>query len=263
MTEQPDNKAISSITINLQPDVSEVATDPADIAQTKMTIKKLVIKNDADYVRGGEFLRSCRAKIKAIEAFFDPLMKPVNTALKVLRDRRASLLSPWESAHESLKDALAEYAVARKKALDQAEIDAEEARVNARARLREDAIRLTKEGKIQEAEAKYREADEVDTDLSISIPERLPDVDGLTPRRVWKVDSVDMATLIQAIAKGEVRLTYSLPTPKKKTGEVDILTVNETALERIAARTKGAIKIPGVTFKVDYSFSVSSKDEDE
>lgn len=152
--------------------------------------RALVVTEEREYVRAGEFIVGCKALASEIKAFFKPMKDKAFAAHRAICDQETTTLKPVTMAIEAAGSA----ALPWKQEQDRkAAIEAE--------RVRQEEIKQRQEAKLKEAEmfeafGDTKEADEV-LKQAVTEPRRtkvestVPKVAGLSTRKKWTFRFVD------------------------------------------------------------------------
>lgn len=196
------------------------------------------VESQADYEAAGTFLKTGREFQKAVKEFMDPITKSAKEAHTQAVARRDALLNPAKKAATIVEGKMETW------------YDAEEAkRKEEEARLQAEAQKEAEERKIAEAKA-LEDAGEHDAAQAVldeppaPPPPKIaaPKADGVSHRKTWKGECVNLQLLVEAVAAGKAPITLLQPA--------------KSEINSYAKSTKGVHKIPGIRWFEDRSTSV-------
>jgi hypothetical protein len=189
------------------------------------------IKTQGQYINAAEFLKSIKTLKKEIVGTFKPIIDKAYAAHKEACSQKNKYLSPLEGAEKLINNKMSDWddEQERKRRLEQAKID-EKARKEAE-KLAERAKKAEEKGNTEKADELKEQAQEKEIAVPVA-PPATPKVEGLSKRVIWKAKVTD---------------------PNKVPREY--LTVNMTLLNTIARSTKGTLKVEGVEFYPEKSFT--------
>jgi len=208
--------------------VSKIEKETKDIVAQA---KSITITNQAQYEGANVFLRADKMLQKSIKATFDPIVDSAYRTYKEAGNKRKEFLEPVQDAEKVVKNIMIAYddKMEAIRIEEQRKIDAK-AREEEERKRKELAARAEKwaaKGKTAKAEELQEQAEEVEVVAPVVAP------------KVEKVAGVSFKQNWSAIVIDETKV------PR------EYMQVNTMALNRIAKATKGAIKIPGVEFKME------------
>lgn len=206
--------------------------DTAIATTTQVTVGSaavLTVTNSVSYEQAGAHVTGLRALSKEIEAFFKEPTEAAHKAWKALTSKRKALIDPIEAQVSRLGREMAKYAAEQERlAREAAEAQAREAQAREQAAALAEAAGLEAAGLSDDALAAVDALLEPMPLVGASVVAAVPKVAGVSYREVWKHRIVDEALI-----------------PR------EYLIVNESAIGKVIAATKGAVKIPGVEVVVE------------
>lgn len=206
-----------------------------EVSPVIATAQELIVKTSGQYQYAGEFLKHVKdAQKKVTEYFEDPKLKAYQL-WKTICKKESDMMEPLKDAEKSIKSKMVGYQIEeehkRKAEMARLQAIAEEQARKERERLLKQAEKLkTPELK----EQRMAEAEMVEAPV-IEVQPQTPTISGISTRKVWKADVIDKSALIKAAAGGDMNI-------------MALLTVDQSALNRIAQATKGQLSYPGVKF---------------
>jgi hypothetical protein len=239
--------------------ITQPVTAPAELVQELENSRDLVlrgaqdlvVRTDDDYRQAGEILRAVRAQNRAIEERLNPIIAAANKAHKAATSLRSELTAPIVRAETAVKVSMAAFVDRRAEEERERRRQAEEVELKRqaeeRARLEEarrdearllvTAAELEAKGQVEEAAALLDEivaAPITPPPLPAPPPAppiRVEKVAGASVRAAWSMRIVDERQLVEAWLRGEV--------------PADVVSINQSALDRIARSMKAASRVPG------------------
>jgi hypothetical protein len=198
-------------------------------------VQNTIIKTQEQYVDGAEFLKSIKAQKLKIKAHYKGMKDKAFEAHKEVCREEKKYLSPVEGAEKMMNSKLGVWddEQDKKRRIAQAKLD-EKNRKEAE-KLAERAKKAEAKGNTEKAEELKEQAEEKEFAVPIA-PPTTPKVEGLTKKVTWKARVADVSKLPEE---------YVIKTP------------NMPMLNAVARSTKGTIKLPGVEFYAEKSFSGS------
>ena len=192
------------------------------------------IYNAEDYEFAAGFLKEVKGAQKKVADFWAPLKKKAHESWKGLTAKEAEMLQPLQSAEETVKFKLLSFQreEEKKRLEEQRKLQAE-----ADERARRERERLIKEAEKLKSpglkEQRMAEAEMVEAPV-ITVQKETPKVSGISTRKVWKAEVIDKKAFLQAAVNDN--------------NLVGFITVDLSALNRVAGATKGAVNYPGIRF---------------
>jgi len=266
--------------------IAGVDTLKQDIAPIVARANAITVHTPDQRTEAVEFLKAVKGAHRRVTDFFAPLVDATHKAWKRTTEARLSILDPLETAERAVKTTVTTYdqeqerirldeqrrlqaiadEVARKERQKieqeaarqrdiqrQKEFEAAEARRGAEEASGAERKRLLAEAEAAErkaaaAAAKVEVKEEqtaaiVAPVVTISAPEKPK---GESTRKLWKARLTDKAALIQAAAEGNEIATTCLA-------------FDQTAANRLATATKGAMPCPGIEWYAETSLAMRAE----
>lgn len=200
-------------------------------------VQNMNIKTQEQYVSASNALIAVKDLKKEIGDTFDTLVDKTNAAHKEACKQRKKHLDPAKLLEKTINDKIGVWddEQDRKRRIEQAKLD-EKARKEAE-KLAERARKAEAKGNTEKAEELNEQAEEKEFAVPVA-PSTAPPVEGLVKKVTWKAWVTDINKLPEE---------YVVRTP------------NMPMLNAVARSTKGTIKLPGVEFKSEKSFSGSGR----
>lgn len=226
-----------NLAVKLTPEAEPLTQETNEIVSQS---KDLVIANTEHYKEASNDLMRIKGVMKRIKELFDPIVEKANEAHKAACAARKSLTDPLEKAEKSIKGAMRVY-------------DDEQERI---AKVLEE--RLRKEAEAKAAAEKQNIIDQADIALELGADDEAEElltqadaVQALTP--LVNANTVSVSGIAKKITwKARVVNQKAVPT---YFGEIEIRTVNQAQLNKIAQMTSGSAKIPGVEFYPERNYA--------
>lgn len=218
--------------------VKEQVTGLVQVAQTYS------VKTQEHLDLAGQELVRIKTVRKQVDELFDPVIKQAHKAHKEAVASKKKLTDPLDTAEKQIKSAIGQYTLEQeRKAHEEQEklrIAAEEKARKERERLEAQAMKAIDKGNEEKAEALLERAEAVQTFTPIAAPTyQAPS--GVSTRKTWKAKVTDESKVPAYFAGVLIR------------------PVDGSALNRIAAMTKGPSQIPGVEFYKDAVVSARTR----
>jgi len=204
----------------------------------------LVVSNDEQYKIAYDGVKQIKELRKRWTAFWAPLKKKAHETWKDVVAKEKEGTDMLDNADRT----------ARQKAEgwrqeEERKAQAEQRRLQAIAdeKARRERERLEKEAaKLKTPELKQERMEQAATvEAPVVTIERPVEAEGVSVRKVWKAQLVDMDKLIASAKPGSIAASF--------------LEFNEKAANRIASSTKGSISVPGVEFYTERISAVRAK----
>jgi len=219
--------------------MTDIATD--QIAQRALTYpeqaRKIAIVDDASYRAAAEFLKGIKALSGEIDDTFDPHIKRLFDAHRALCREKADAKAPAAEAERIVKDAIRAYddEQERRRLAEQRRLE-ELAAQEAREQRLADAVALAEQAVVQQDPRLQEAADELLAAPievpAVAVPPSTPKVTGISFRETWTARVTDLAALIR----------YAATNPQF----MNLLMINQPALNALARSMKRLLKVPGV-----------------
>ncbi len=197
------------------------------------------ISNDQEFQVIGSVLKDAAGNVKSLEAHMAPQIADAHAKHKKLTALRNTLTAPFKQIRVEADKKLTVYRQEQQRIAAEAQAKAgKEAREAAEAIRLEEAAALEAEGRTDLADAVLEAPVMAEP---VAPPPPVATVDGLSGRKTYKAEVIDMKALCKAIGDG------SQP--------VDLVTANSSALNGMARALKSNLNIPGVKVIVKESTS--------
>jgi hypothetical protein len=202
------------------------------VSVIELEAESIVVETDEDYSTAAEFGRRVKQAASDVVEFFRPMKEDAYRAHKTVCDKEKTMLKPLINAEGVLKRTMGGYALRKERERKAAEEEA-------RRRAREEANRKLAEAVAQE-EAGNKDAAEsamLDAQMADSMSRNMrvdiskPKAEGVSTTKDWEIVSIN-----------------ALQVPINFSG-MELRPVDEKAVIRLIRASKGAIQIPGVTYK--------------
>ncbi len=195
---------------------------------------EIVVKDQATRDTAIDYLRRVKTARKRVEDYFGPLKKSAHETWKGIVAKEKELLEPLDAAERKAKVAVSGYDQEQEKIRL-----AEQRRLQAEAdeKARKERERLEKEAAKLKTEAKREERLEAAAAVVAPVVELASVTQkqaGESVRKVWKARLISLADLT-GLPAGDVRLSF--------------VTFDQSAANKFATATKGAVKVAGVEFR--------------
>ena len=202
----------------------------------------LRILNNDDRALALSTLKQVKEKRSAIVAFFEPMKTAAHAAWKKVVSSEKEWTDKCDAVEQAVKRVVIAFddEQAKIRAREQARLQAEadEAARKERERLEKEAAKLKTPEKREERLAQA--AAVAAPVIQVAAPEK---VEGVSARKVWSAQIIDMKDLVKAAAGGnELAMSF--------------LSFNQSAASATARATKGAVNVPGVKFVESASLAV-------
>jgi len=259
----------------------------AEVAPVVARAGEIVIATPQDYTGAADFLKAVKRAQKRVTEFFGPMKAAAHAAWKEVTGKESDTLKPLADAEATVKRKMIVYsqeqerirqeeqrklqaeaderarrerekaeAAARLQREKEAAARAEQERQEALARQARNEVERQKAAAAAEAARKIAEAAaakaEVKEDTAAAVVAPVVEVAAVTPevkgqsiRKTWKARIVDPKAAATAVLAWPDWNAY--------------LTLEAGEFNRFAARTKGAVSVPGVEFYEDATMASGSR----
>lgn len=203
--------------------------------------ESVVVDSDDGFTYAGELTRQVKQMQTKVTDYWEPMRKSTYEAYKSVTDHKKEMLDPLAAAEKILKKKMGAYSLQKERERREREEALRRQAEEEMNRKLEEAAKAESEGDAFGAEMAMTEAEVMENVATTAVikPEA-PIMKGVSTQKTWKITNVDhdmVPTHIQG---------------------VEIRPVDEKAVLRLIKATKGAIKIPGITFEEDVTISVRS-----
>lgn len=217
----------------------------AEVAPVVQRATDMIIVTPQDYEGAAEFCKTVKGAQKRVLEFFAPMVKANLDATRATNTAKAQVLDPLVQAESTIKSKQLAWSQGQERIRV-----VEEARLNAieteRARKERDRL-LKRASELQspeKAEALREQAAAVQVN-TVTVASIAPEVKGQSIRKTWKARIVDPKAAVIALMQFPDWEAY--------------VEINKGQLDKFAARTKGAVRLPGVEMYEDATLSSTSK----
>jgi hypothetical protein len=195
---------------------------------------RIVISNPVQYEGAADFLKDLKSAQKKVTDFFAPLKKKAHETWKAITTKEGEVLNPLQNSEAMIKNKMIvfqkveeEKRIAEQRRL---QAEAEEQARKERERLQKQAEKLkTPELK----EQRLQEAEEVEVAV-ITVQSEVPEVKGISYRKIWKAEITDKPEFVRAALKNATLMSF--------------IHIDATQMNKLATMTKGEISYPGIRF---------------
>jgi len=226
----------------MQNDFKQIEDEVSPVVQDAALI---TVTNRADYASAAEFLKELKAAQNRVTTFFASMKSKAHAAWKQIVADENNVLNPLKEAETSIKRRMLAYdqeerrrAVVEQRRLQKiadAKAKAEKQRqITAAENLKTDSLRGER----------IEEANEIEAPV-IHVQHDTPKVAGISTRTTWKAKIVNKHDFVQAALTDTNLLSF--------------LTVDQTALNRLAQATKGQLNYPGIKFYSEQIMAAGGK----
>lgn len=203
-----------------------------EVSTIELEAEGIVIENDADYEAAGEFGKLLKTKAGEVTDFFKPLKDAAYRAHKAVCDREKEMLTPLRNAESVVKKTMGDYFQEQERKRREAEAAAQRALEMETQRQIDEAARLESEGRDEEAAAALAGAEVLENAGRMAVVSGgAPKAKGVSVGKEWEVVSVNDKEVPLAINGAVLR------------------PVDMAAVMRLIRASKGAITIPGITYR--------------
>lgn len=238
-------------------DLSKVPDVPQDSAILQRAMDELTITDADSYARTSEIVAICHSRAKAIEAYFENDKKMANALHKSITAKIAAATAQFNIIKETGEGLMRTYKLKIEKDRIEGERKIKESGERAQHEVLEARRAALAIGDMKTARALAEQAETIVTD--VVLPEQKLETPGSAgERRPFKATVENFMELIIAIAEGRVPLKVIIE-GKNGGSEVDLLEVNQTALNYLAKRQGVDLKLPGVKVAQELEFAWKNK----
>jgi len=194
----------------------------------------LVVTTADQYEYAGSFLKQIKNTQGRVAEYWGPLKNRAYDTWKQITSKEKEMLDPLKESENWVKVKMLNF----QRIEEQNRLE-EQRKLQAQAeeKARRERERLIKEAeKLKTPELKEQrlaEAEMVEAPV-ITVHKETPKVEGISTRKIWKAEVIDKRNFIVAALNDENLLAY--------------IQIDQSALNKVASATKGAIKYPGIRF---------------
>lgn len=215
-------------------------TLPAEVETCMLRVKQIHdiaialprIESDEQYAETGKLGAEIKSVMARIKDLFAPVKRAAHDAHKRVCDQEATLLDPLKKSEAAVKQALGKYAAEKEATRRAAEEEARRIAHEEAERKLAEARAAEKSGDVEAAETALLDAVIADTAANNAVVTGVtPQAKGVTVTKDWEIVEIKAPLVPVAV------------------GGVVIRPVDEAAIKRLIRESKGAVKIPGVTYR--------------
>lgn len=207
----------------------------------------LMIRTTDESLQAQEDLKEIKRRYKIIHEKFDPPVRAAHTAWKAAKDLYNFFTEPFVKAEEIVKRKVITFQdeVDRKRREEAARIEAkrQQEERERKAELERQAQAAEAKGKKEKAEA-LREKAEVYVAPPAFIAPEAPQAQGTAFKKTWKGEVTDLRALLGAIFNEKAPL--------------NLILINQSALNAYAKAAKNSMPLPGVRFFEESNMAVTT-----
>ncbi len=212
-----------------------------EVSPVIATANSLTVTNAEEYSYGTDFLKKIKEAQKKVTDYFSPMKTRAHETWKQICNQENEVLVPLKSAEDTTKRKLIDW-----KMEDDRKREAERRRLQAEAdeRARIERERLEKQAeKLKTPELKEQRLEQAQNTVApvIEVQTAVPKVEGISMRKTWKAELTDKTAFVKAAANDPNLMA--------------LLSVDMSALNKIATATKGGVTYPGVRFYEELSMA--------
>jgi len=226
----------------------------AQIAQVVRRVSEIQVTSADEYADASAYLVAIKARQKGVIEYFAPMKAKARAAWQEVLDKEKAELAKVDAAEVTLKTKLLEYRQAQEAIREaeqrrlQAEADAAAERERQRLLREADKLRTP-----ELAEARREQAAAVVAPAIVVAP-AAPKVAGQSVRTMYRARVTSKGRLILAAA-GVFDPSDAAIAAAEQSPAGAMLTADDSAANRLAAATKGAVRIPGIEFYAEQSIA--------
>jgi len=205
----------------------------------------ITVNDGITYASAAEFLKELKAAQNKVTTFFAKMKKKAYDSWKQVVADENKVLDPLKAAEGDIKSKMIYYDAQERRKADEeqkklqkiadAKADAERMRqIRAANKLKTKSLR----------EERYEEANEITAPV-IHVQHDTPKVSGISSRTSWKAKIVNKQDFVRAAMVDSNLLSF--------------ITIDQTALNRLAQATKGQLNYPGIEFYSKQGMGAGSK----
>lgn len=194
-----------------------------------------------DYLEAAERLKQVKAKQKELKARREKITKPLNEALRSIRELFGKPESALDTAESILKGAISAYDAEQERQRREQQRRLDEAAEKDRQRLLQQAQRAAAKGNSDKAAQLEERASMT---VAPIVQHEAPRVAGIARRENWRAEVVDLRALIVAVAEGRVPLAA--------------VQANSSFLAGQARALRGELRYPGVRVMSDKTIAAGT-----
>lgn len=215
--------------MNLNIAAPDGATLQADAASTLELAVSITIDSPAMYELAANELKEIKGKAKALEEKRKAITGPLDKAKKEVMDLFRGPLTTLEKAESAIKGAMLSYTNEQRRIAAEQQRELERTAQTERERIAAQAKQAAEAGDAALAATLETTAAVLTAPVAQAEPAK---VSGIATRETWKAEVIDKAALVQHVAAN--------------LDLIDLLQIDQKALDSMARALKANLKIPGV-----------------
>ena len=163
-----------------------------EVSEIERFADSIVVENDDDFLKAGEFGVLLKTKMAEVTEFFAPMKSAAHAAHKQICDREKQMLRPLKNAETTVKNTLGKYTHEKMLAQKAAEEEARRlAQEEAEKRL-EEAVKAEQLGDHDKAQFALLDAEIAEMESkSIVVQSEDRKVKGVSVQKEWEITSID------------------------------------------------------------------------
>ena len=226
-------------------EIETVEVLKAEVAPVVRRATDMTIVTPQDYESAANGLKEIKGALKKVDAFFDQAIESARKTWKANLAQKAVLADPLKRAEVIYKQKQIVWMTAQEEIRRK-----EQARLQAAAderarREREALLKKAAQLKTPEKVEALREQAAAVVPVAVQVASVAPEVKGQSVRKTWKARIVKPQDALFALIKFPDWQAY--------------VTINQGELDRFAARTKGAVPMPGIEWYEVSTLASASK----
>lgn len=186
-----------------------------EVAPMVAMAQALVVRTHEDSSNAQNVLKEIKHRRNRIVAFFAESKDLAHKSWKKIVDSEKLLDAPLASAESTIKNKVIAYnnevEYKRQEEARLAEAKRQEAERKERERIEEQARKAREAGKTEKADALEEKAQNVVVQPTFVTQAPAPKTEGMSIRKVWKAEVVDLLALCKAIAEGKLPVNMVVP----------------------------------------------------
>lgn len=199
--------------------------------------KSLTITTQEDYKAAADALSEIKKRAKQVKDYWQKPKADAAAAHKTICDKEKEMLAPLNEAEKIIKNTMVVYHAALEEARRKAEEEAKKRKQEEVDRLLSESMTAEQNGDTVSAATTMAMAQMID-DMPSSVVLDNPKASGTSVRKTWKAKIVD-PKIVPAYVN-----------------DIEVRTINMSALNQLARMTSGTLSVPGVEFYEESSISV-------
>lgn len=194
--------------------------------------KAITITSNQEYEDAGAYLKQIKNRQRELEAQQKEITKPINDALKRVRDLFRSPLDRLSQAENVIKRGMGEWYRKEQQRIENERRAAAEAARKEQERLAKRAEKAAGKGDDEKAMALHMQAANV---APVAVQAEAPKVSGVVVRYRYTAEVTDFPALVRAVAEGKA--------------SIELLSPNTSEIGKRARALKSEFNVPGITVR--------------